>query len=144
MESWAWATVLLSGRNPKLIMTSITPFGQSGPYKDHKGSDITILAMSGLMSINGDNNNRLFGCASISPTILPVPRLRQERSSPFRPVPCPGGDSASMSPYTKSPCGPITASPSGGNGKKRSPRMGNRFAGAAWVTGNYGPAKMAT
>jgi len=46
----------LSARNPKLIMTSITPFGQTGPYKDYKGSDLTILAMSGLMSINGDKD----------------------------------------------------------------------------------------
>jgi crotonobetainyl-CoA:carnitine CoA-transferase CaiB-like acyl-CoA transferase len=46
----------LSARNPRLIMTSITPFGQTGPYKDYKGSDITILAMSGLMSINGDKD----------------------------------------------------------------------------------------
>ena len=45
---------VLSARNPRLIMTSITPFGQTGPYKDHKASDITLLAMSGLMSINGD------------------------------------------------------------------------------------------
>jgi len=43
----------LSAANPKLIMTSITPFGQTGPYKDRKASDIAILAMSGLMSITG-------------------------------------------------------------------------------------------
>ncbi|MBP1751042.1 MAG: CoA transferase [Deltaproteobacteria bacterium] len=43
----------LSASNPKLIMTSITPFGQTGPYKDRKASDIAILAMSGLMSITG-------------------------------------------------------------------------------------------
>lgn len=46
----------LSTINPKLIMTSITSFGQTGPYKDHNASDITLLAMSGLMSINGDND----------------------------------------------------------------------------------------
>jgi len=40
--------------NPRLIMTSITPFGQTGPYRDRKASDIVILAMSGLMSITGD------------------------------------------------------------------------------------------
>ena len=46
----------LSERNPRLIMTSITPFGQTGPYKDYKASDIVILAMSGFMYINGDQN----------------------------------------------------------------------------------------
>ncbi len=44
----------LSKTNPGLIMTSITPFGQSGPYKDYKASDITIDAMSGFMYICGD------------------------------------------------------------------------------------------
>ena len=43
----------LSGLYPRLIITSITPFGQTGPYKDRKASDIAILAMSGLMSITG-------------------------------------------------------------------------------------------
>ncbi|MBN2401545.1 MAG: CoA transferase [Spirochaetes bacterium] len=44
----------LSSHNPKLIMTSITPFGQTGHLRDRKISDIGILAMSGLMSITGD------------------------------------------------------------------------------------------
>lgn len=40
--------------NPRLIMTSITPFGQDGPYKDYRGSDLVLLAMSGFMSLLGD------------------------------------------------------------------------------------------
>jgi CoA:oxalate CoA-transferase len=32
--------------NPSLIMTSITPFGQTGPYKDYKGSDLINSHMS--------------------------------------------------------------------------------------------------
>jgi crotonobetainyl-CoA:carnitine CoA-transferase CaiB-like acyl-CoA transferase len=32
--------------NPSLIMTSITPFGQTGPYKDYKGSDLISSHMS--------------------------------------------------------------------------------------------------
>jgi len=39
--------------NPGLILTSITPFGQTGPYRDFKGSDIIGLAMGGLMFIGG-------------------------------------------------------------------------------------------
>ena len=46
----------MSVSNPRLIMTSITPFGQTGPYKDRKVSDLAILAMSGLMSITGDSD----------------------------------------------------------------------------------------
>src|SRR4030042_2534828 len=44
----------LSNINPQLVMTSITPFGQTGPYKDYKGSDLVMMAMSGFMSLLGD------------------------------------------------------------------------------------------
>jgi crotonobetainyl-CoA:carnitine CoA-transferase CaiB-like acyl-CoA transferase len=40
--------------NPRIVMTSITPFGRTGPYKDYKGSDLVVMAMSGLMYITGD------------------------------------------------------------------------------------------
>ena len=39
--------------NPGLIMTSITPFGQTGPYREYKGSDIVGLATGGLLFICG-------------------------------------------------------------------------------------------
>jgi crotonobetainyl-CoA:carnitine CoA-transferase CaiB-like acyl-CoA transferase len=39
--------------NPKLIMTSITPFGQTGPYKDFKASDLIGLATGGFLFICG-------------------------------------------------------------------------------------------
>lgn len=39
--------------NPALIMTSITPFGQTGPYKDFKSSDLIGLAMGGFLFICG-------------------------------------------------------------------------------------------
>ncbi len=39
---------------PQLVMTSITPFGQSGPHKDYKASsEIIPLAMGGLMYMSG-------------------------------------------------------------------------------------------
>ena len=44
----------LSKIKPEIIMTSITPFGQTGPYKDFKSSDLVFSAVSGLMSISGD------------------------------------------------------------------------------------------
>lgn len=44
----------LSEINPGLVMTSITPFGQTGPYKDYKGADLALMAMSGFMSLVGD------------------------------------------------------------------------------------------
>lgn len=35
---------------PGIILVSITPFGQTGPYRDYKTSDIVAWAMSGEMS----------------------------------------------------------------------------------------------
>jgi CoA:oxalate CoA-transferase len=40
--------------NPRLILTSITPFGHSGPYRDDRASDIGIHAISGEMSLQGE------------------------------------------------------------------------------------------
>lgn len=40
--------------NPRLIITSITPFGQTGPYARYRGSDLIAMAMSGLMSLVGE------------------------------------------------------------------------------------------
>jgi crotonobetainyl-CoA:carnitine CoA-transferase CaiB-like acyl-CoA transferase len=36
----------LHALNPRLVVTSITPFGQSGPYRDWKGTDLIEWAMS--------------------------------------------------------------------------------------------------
>lgn len=44
----------LSQVNPRLIMGSITPFGQSGPRSRWKGPDIIPWAMSGYMWMTGD------------------------------------------------------------------------------------------
>ncbi len=40
--------------NPRLIMTSISAFGQRGPYSHFKASDIVSMAMGGLMYITGN------------------------------------------------------------------------------------------
>jgi crotonobetainyl-CoA:carnitine CoA-transferase CaiB-like acyl-CoA transferase len=39
--------------NPRLVMCSITGFGQTGPYANYKTSNIVENAMGGLMSITG-------------------------------------------------------------------------------------------
>jgi len=44
----------LSRINSGLIMVSITPFGQTGPYRNYKGSDMVVWAMGGLMNQTGD------------------------------------------------------------------------------------------
>lgn len=40
--------------NPKIVMTSISGFGQTGPYKTFKASDLVVWALSGVMYIIGD------------------------------------------------------------------------------------------
>ena len=44
----------LSAIYPRLIMTSITPFGQTGPYKNYKATDLITMAMGGIMSLTGE------------------------------------------------------------------------------------------
>ena len=46
----------LGAVNPELVLTSITPFGQSGPYRDFSATDIITCAMSGLMYHSGDSD----------------------------------------------------------------------------------------
>jgi crotonobetainyl-CoA:carnitine CoA-transferase CaiB-like acyl-CoA transferase len=45
---------VLKNINPALVMTSITPFGQSGPHSAWKGNDLVCWAMGGLLSQTGD------------------------------------------------------------------------------------------
>ena len=49
----------LSKVNPRLIMASITPFGQTGPYKDFKASDFTLQALGGWLSVTGERQQPL-------------------------------------------------------------------------------------
>lgn len=43
----------LSQINPGLIMASITPFGQDGPYRDFQAADLTLQALGGWLSVTG-------------------------------------------------------------------------------------------
>lgn len=54
MDSLGLGYLALSEINPKIILTSITPFGQTGPYKDYKASDLIAMAMGGQMYLCGD------------------------------------------------------------------------------------------
>jgi benzylsuccinate CoA-transferase BbsE subunit len=44
----------LSTLKKGIILTSITPFGQSGPYRDYKDSDIVITGMAGILYRTGE------------------------------------------------------------------------------------------
>ena len=43
----------LRGINPNLVMTSVSNFGQTGPYRDYKGSEIVFYGMGGEMCSTG-------------------------------------------------------------------------------------------
>lgn len=49
MESLGLGYEALEAINPGLIMVSISPFGQTGPYRDYKPADIVSWAMGGYM-----------------------------------------------------------------------------------------------
>lgn len=44
----------LKAINPKLVMASISAYGQTGPRAAEGGFDLTVQAMSGIMSVTGD------------------------------------------------------------------------------------------
>lgn len=56
----------LSRTNPRLIMASITGFGQKGPWKDYKCPGIVSAAFSGVMSAHGEED---------SPPLLPYGQI---------------------------------------------------------------------
>ena len=53
--------------NPGLIMTSITPFGQTGPWRNYKGSDLVEMSLGGLVYLSGEPDRQ--------PLRIPVPQV---------------------------------------------------------------------
>ncbi len=47
------AALGLRALNPRLVIASITPFGQTGPYRAWRASDTVAQAMGGMMFVNG-------------------------------------------------------------------------------------------
>jgi crotonobetainyl-CoA:carnitine CoA-transferase CaiB-like acyl-CoA transferase len=40
--------------NQRIVVASITPFGQKGPYRDFKASDMIVMGLSGMLYLTGD------------------------------------------------------------------------------------------
>jgi benzylsuccinate CoA-transferase BbsE subunit len=53
MNSRGLSPANLARTAPHLVVTSITPFGQTGPYSRFLGEDLTALAMGGFLYISG-------------------------------------------------------------------------------------------
>ncbi|MEE9146256.1 MAG: CoA transferase [Candidatus Tectomicrobia bacterium] len=49
--------------NPRLIVTSITPFGQTGPYRHYRGTDLIAQAMGGFLYTTGQGDRAPMGTA---------------------------------------------------------------------------------
>lgn len=58
LESLGLGYEILSVINPKLVHTAITPYGQYGPYKDYPYSDLTCLAMGGMLYLAGSDDEK--------------------------------------------------------------------------------------
>lgn len=43
----------IGGLNSRLVMASISPFGQNGPYRDYKAYDLTVASAGGWTWLNG-------------------------------------------------------------------------------------------
>jgi alpha-methylacyl-CoA racemase len=49
-----WET--LHGRNPRLVLCSITGYGQDGPFASRAGHDLNYMATAGALDLNGDRD----------------------------------------------------------------------------------------
>jgi formyl-CoA transferase/CoA:oxalate CoA-transferase len=54
LETLGLGPDILHQRNPRLVITRITPFGQDGPYRGWEATGITVQAMGGPMHCTGD------------------------------------------------------------------------------------------
>jgi crotonobetainyl-CoA:carnitine CoA-transferase CaiB-like acyl-CoA transferase len=58
MERLGCGYATLAARNPRLIMCSISAYGQDGPYRDWPAFDLAVQAMGGAMSLTGEEGGR--------------------------------------------------------------------------------------
>lgn len=54
LRKWGLDYASLAENNQRLVLTSITPYGQDGPRCDYPASDLEIMAASGSMSLAGE------------------------------------------------------------------------------------------
>jgi crotonobetainyl-CoA:carnitine CoA-transferase CaiB-like acyl-CoA transferase len=54
LDSLALVPAELRAEKPSLVIVSISPFGQTGPYRSYKATNIVSFAMGGVMSLTGN------------------------------------------------------------------------------------------
>lgn len=64
MEKFGITYELLKEINPKIVFTSISGYGQTGPYASRAAFDQTVQAESGIMSITGEEGGAPMKCGA--------------------------------------------------------------------------------
>jgi crotonobetainyl-CoA:carnitine CoA-transferase CaiB-like acyl-CoA transferase len=54
MDELGIGYAVMSAQNPRLAYASITPFGQTGPWRDYKADDIAGIALGNLLYLAGE------------------------------------------------------------------------------------------
>jgi crotonobetainyl-CoA:carnitine CoA-transferase CaiB-like acyl-CoA transferase len=54
MEKLGCDYATLAAANPRVILCSISAYGQDGPYREHPAFDLALQAMGGAMSVTGE------------------------------------------------------------------------------------------
>lgn len=49
---------VMHAHNPRLVLCSISGYGQDGPYKDRAGHDLNYCAMAGVLGLSGEGPDR--------------------------------------------------------------------------------------
>jgi crotonobetainyl-CoA:carnitine CoA-transferase CaiB-like acyl-CoA transferase len=63
MDEFGLGFQVLSKINPRIVMTSITPFGQDGPRSHYKTSDLIAMATGGVMFLWGNPDRPPLRCS---------------------------------------------------------------------------------
>lgn len=58
MEKYGCGFEILKTMNPHIIWASVTPFGQTGPWAQRPADDLTVQALSGIMSVIGEPGHK--------------------------------------------------------------------------------------
>src|ERR671922_105320 len=53
MERLGLGWEVLHAKNPRLVMCSITGYGQDGPFAQRAGHDLNYMAIAGALGLNG-------------------------------------------------------------------------------------------
>ncbi|OGA04621.1 MAG: hypothetical protein A3H35_13440 [Betaproteobacteria bacterium RIFCSPLOWO2_02_FULL_62_17] len=53
LDGWSLGFDQMFEWNPRAVLTSVTNFGETGPYANYRASDLVLQAMSGIMQISG-------------------------------------------------------------------------------------------